>query len=169
MVASDAKSMDFKQKALNKIGLDESQVQEIEPVHFDSYYFSQKNDNLNKPGNDYKWKSSEYQITWIFFGDDQVYVYQYTMNMASGSKKEKTMDYFYKDITNFTSASKTYEKEVLDKVSCTGQATYVRKTVDVNEFTIIVPGDKVTCSMDQNDYTERAIQGMKAKLREKKI
>ena len=34
MVQAKAKSMDFRQKALNKIGLDESQVSEIEPVHF---------------------------------------------------------------------------------------------------------------------------------------
>ena len=60
------------------------------------------------------------------------------------------------------------EKWVLDKVSCKGEASYARKNVDANRFAIIVPGDKFYCSMDQNDYTERAIQGMKAKLREKK-
>lgn len=168
MVMNAARSMDFRQKALNKIGVDESEVKEIEPVHFESYYFTNKNDNLNRFGNDYKWRSSEYMITWVFFGDSQIYVYQYTMNMASGSKKEQTMDYFYKDVTNFSAASETYEKEVLEKVNCSGQAVYARKTVEANEFRIIVPGDKVTCSMDQNDYTERAIQGMKAKLREKK-
>ena len=40
--------------------------------------------------------------------------------------------------------------------------------VDANRFAITVPGDKFYCSLEQNDYTERAIQGMKAKLREKK-
>lgn len=168
MVQRTASSMDFKAKALAKIGLDESQVSEIEPVHFEAYYFTNKNDNLNKMGKDYKWRSSEYMVTWIFFSDAQIYVYQYTFNMCSGSKKEQTMDYFYKDVTNFTAASETYEKDVLDKVSCSGKATYVRKSVDANEFRLIVPGDKVVCSMEQNDYTERAIQGMKAKLREKK-
>lgn len=168
MVRKAATSMDFKQKALDKIGLDESQVAEIEPVHFEAFYFSDKNDNLNKRGTDGKWRSSEYMITWIFFGDSQMFVYQYTLNMCSGSKKEQTMDYFYKDITNFSAASETYEKEVLQNVSCSGQATYARVPVDVNEFRLIVPGDKVICSMEQNDYTERSIQGMKAKLREKK-
>ena len=85
MVMNAARSMDFRQKALNKIGVDESEVKEIEPVHFESYYFTNKNDNLNRFGNDYKWRSSEYMITWVFFGDSQIYVYQYTMNMASGS------------------------------------------------------------------------------------
>lgn len=168
MVRRAASSIDFKQKALDKIGLDESQVSEIEPVHFEAFYFSDKKDNLNKRGVDGKWRSSEYMITWIFFGDSQLYVYQYTMNMCAGSKKEQTMDYFYKDITNFSAASETYEKDVLQKVSCSGQATYAHVPVDVNEFRLIVPGDKIVCSMEQNEYTERSIQGMKAKLREKK-
>lgn len=168
MVRKTAASMDFKAKAFAKIGLDESQVSEIEPVHFEAYYYTDKNDNLNKFGKDYKWRSSEYMVAWIFFSDSQIYVYQYTLNMCSGSKKEQTLDYFYKDVTNLSAASETYEKVVVDKVSCTGTTTYARKSVDVNEFRLVVPGDKIICSMDQNDYTERAIQGMKAKLREKK-
>jgi hypothetical protein len=144
-VMAKARSMDFKQKALNKIGLDESQVNEIEPVHFEGYYFDEKK-TYAKWGKDRKWRSSAYQISWIFFSDTQVYVYQY----------------------NFSTSSDTVEKEVLEKVSCKGEATYTRKNVDSNRFAMVVPGDKFYCSMEQSDYTERAIQGMKAKLREKK-
>ena len=95
-------------------------------------------------------------------------MYQYTFNMDEDGKKESTEEYFYKDITNFSTASDTVEKEVLEKVSCKGEATYTRKNVDSNRFAMVVPGDKFYCSMEQSDYTERAIQGMKAKLREKK-
>ena len=167
MVQAKAKSMDFRQKALNKIGLDESQVSEIEPVHFEGYWFDEKK-TLARWGKDKVWRSSAYQVTWIFFSSSQIYVYQYTFNMDEDGKKESTEEYFYKDITNFSTTSDTVEKWVLDKVSCKGDAFYARKNVDANRFAIIVPGDKFYCSMDQNDYTERAIQGMKAKLREKK-
>lgn len=119
-------------------------------------------------GKDRVWRSSAYQISWIFFSDTQVYVYQYTFNMDEDGKKEATEEYFYKDITNFSTVSDSVEKEVVDKVSCTGKTTYVRKSVDSNRFALVVPGDKFYCSMEQSDYTERAIQGMKAKLREKK-
>lgn len=167
MVMAKAKSMDFKQKALDKIGLDESQVNEIEPVHFEGYWFDEKK-AYAKWGKDRKWRSSAYQISWLFFSSTQVYVYQYTFNMDEDGKKETTEEYFYKDITNFSTSSDTVEKEVLDKVSCKGEATYIRKNVDSNRFALVVPGDKFYCSMEQSDYTERAIQGMKAKLREKK-
>ena len=167
LVQSKAKSTDFKQKALNKIGLDISQVSEIEPVHFEGYYFDERK-TYAKLGKDRLWRSSAYQISWIFFSSTQVYVYQYTINLDEDGKKESTEEYFYKDITNFSTSSDTVEKEVLDKVSCKGEATYARKNVDYNHFALVVPGDKFYCSMEQTDYTERAIQGMKAKLREKK-
>lgn len=166
-VMAKVKSMNFKKKALGKIGLDESQVNEIEPVHFEGYYFDGKN-TYALYGKDHKWRSSAYQVSWIFFSDTQVYVYQYTFNMDEDGKKEATEEYFYKDITNFSTSSDTIEKEVLDKVSCNGEATYTRKNVDSSKFALVVPGDKFLCSMEQSDYTERSIQGMKAKLREKK-
>jgi len=168
LVMGKVKSFDFKQKALNKIGLDESQVTEVEPIHFEDYLFDEDNKNYARCGKDGLWRSSAYQISWIFFSSTQVYVYQYTFNMDEDGKEERTEEYFYKDITNFSTSSDTVEKEVATKVSCNGTTTYVRTNVKTNRFALVVPGDKLFCALDQNDYTEKAIQGMKAKLREKK-
>jgi hypothetical protein len=88
--------------------------------------------------------------------------------MADDTRAEKTEEYFFKDITNFSSSSDTIEKEVLEKTSCNGQSTYSRKQVPSNTFALVVPGEKFKCSMEQTEYTEKTIQGMKAKLREKK-
>ena len=76
MVMARVKSMDFRQKALNKIGLEESQVSEIEPVHFEGYMFDEKK-TLAKWGKDKVWRSSAYQVSWLFFSSAQIYVYQY--------------------------------------------------------------------------------------------
>lgn len=162
MVISKAKSIDFKQKAIAKIGLDESQINEVAPIHLEDYLFDDKKAYALR-GKDGIWRSSAYQITWIFFSSTQVYVYQYTFNMDEDGKKEGTEEYFYKDITNFSTSSDTVEKEVF-----AGKGKYVRTNVDMNRFTIVVPGDKFYCAMKQNDYTEKAVQGMKSKLREKK-
>lgn len=166
LVAKKAKSMDFKQKALNKIGLDESELQEIEPVTFEGFYIDPKNPTKTffKWGKDKKWRSSAYQISWLFFSSSQVYLYQYTLNLDEDGKKELTEEYFYKDITNFQTISDTVETSVWDKK----KDKFVLENVDKNHFAITVPGDKFLCSMEQNDYTERAVQAMKAKLREKK-
>lgn len=162
MIINYLDSQDFKQKAMNKIGIDEDQVKEIEPIHFEGFRFGKN--CLCKEGEDHKWRSSEYQITWIFFGDNQIYVYQNTFFMDEDGRSEVTEEYFYKDITNFTTVSDTIETPEYESKS--------KKTrlvnVDSNRFAISVFGDKFYCSMEQNEYTERAIQGMKAKLREKK-
>jgi len=157
-------SNDFKKKALNKIGLDEDQVKEIEPVHFEGYFFPEKRGYFTKVGNDGILRSSAYQVTWLFFSDTQLYVYQYTNWFDRDDRNERTEEYFYKDVTNFAAVSDTEEvpqwDPKLDKD--------VLVTANTNRFAITVPGDRFYCSMEQNDYTERAIQGMKAKLREKK-
>jgi hypothetical protein len=167
MVMSTAKATDFKARALGKIGLDESQVSEIEPIHFEGYRYD-GNDFLAKYGKDGKWRSSAYQISWIFFSATQVYVYQYTFNMDQDGRVELTEEYFYKDITNCSTTSDTIEKPVLEKSGCRGEERLTRKNVESTRFSIVVPGDKLSCSMVQSEYAERAVQGMKAKLREKK-
>lgn len=165
LVASTVKQNSFKQKALDKIGLDESQVNEIEPVHFEGWLYGKKNNvDWAKYGLDNKPRSSAYQITWLFFSSTQVYIYKHTIHFSKDDKKVATEEYFYKDITNFSTVTDTVEQSFWNN----NLKKYEVKNIDSNDFAITVPGDKFYCSMDQNDYTERAIQGMKAKLREKK-
>ena len=166
LVAAKVNGINFKERALNKIGLDESQVNEIEPIHFASWYHDDRK-TFAKQGKDGLWRSSAYQVSWIFFSDTQVYLYQYTFHMDEDTKREATEEYFYKDITNFSSTTDTVEKMV-SRSGCMSN-TIIRSTVENDVFALIVPGDKLRCSMTRSDYTERAIQGMKAKLREKKL
>ncbi len=169
LITAKVQSLNIKQKALDKLGLDESQVNEIEPVHFEGYVFDDKKAYSLK-GKDNLWRSSAYQVTWIFFSDSQVFVYQYTFNMDEDGKKEATEEYFYRDITNFSTGSESVEKEyyVTSGKGCLATSQLQRASIDTDRFALIVPGDKFYCSMNQSPYTEKAIQGMKAKLREKK-
>ena len=166
LVQARANSEDFKARALNKLGIDETEVNEIEPVHFEGYNFDNKSARAIQ-GKDLVWRSSQYQITWLFFSSTQIYVYQYTFNMDSNTVKEKTDEYFYRDVTNFSSKSDSVEKIVPKSGGCL-QVSYINQNVDTSTFMIVVPGMNFTCSMSQNEYTDRAIQGMKSKLREKK-
>ena len=162
MVRYVLSNYDFRQKALGKIGLDEDELKEIDPVHFEGYQFDKN--SLSKQGDDGKWRSSKYQVSWLFFSTQQVFLYQYTFNMDEDGKKEATEEYFYKDITNFSTSSDTVETAVYNKEKNENELV----NVDSNRFAITVPGDKFYCSLEQSDYTERAIQGMKSLLRDKK-
>ncbi len=161
IVRSFISKQDFKKIALEKIGLDESELQEIEPVHFDNWTYENAYGRRGKDGN---WRSSAYQISWIFFSSTQVYLYQNTINFDSDDKKVLTEEYFYKDITNFSTTSDTVETSYWDVKA----KKYLIENVDSNRFSLTVPGGKFYCSLEQNEYSERSIQAMKAKLREKK-
>jgi len=162
MIVAVLQSNDYKQKAINKIGLDESEISEIEPVHFEGFVYDKQ--SLYKRGDDGIDRSSKYQVTWLFFSATQVYLYQNTFNMDEDGKRERTEEYFYKDITNFSTVSETEEVASYDPKK--GKDVLVN--MDSTKFSLVVPGDKLFCSMEQNEYTENSIKGMKAMLREKK-
>ncbi len=162
MIQAVLNSNDYKQNAINKIGLDESEIQEIEPVHFEGFVYDKN--SFYKRCDDGKERSSKYQVTWIFFSATQLYLYQNTFNMDEDGRKQRTEEYFYKDITNFSTVSETEEVPQYDNK----QKKDVLVNVNSTSFSIIVPGDKLLCSMEQNEYTENSIKGMKAMLREKK-
>ena len=88
--------------------------------------------------------------------------------MDEDRKEEATEEYFYRDVTSFSTSSETVGKVAVDKVSCNGEVTWNRFNIETSCFIIGVPSDRFYCAMKPSDYTEKAIQSMKAKLREKK-
>jgi hypothetical protein len=60
MVRRKRDSMNFKQKALDKIGLDEEEVSEISPAMFEGFVYKNAYAKQNASG---KWVSSAYQVS----------------------------------------------------------------------------------------------------------
>ena len=151
-------SLNLKQKALNKIGLDEDELQEIKPIMFEGFTFKNAWSKRRANGN---WVSSAYQVSWLFFSATEVYIYQYTMNMDEDKKSESTEEYFYRDVTSFNTRTET-------ETAKDNRGNKIE--VESNKFAIIVPGATLCVALDDtNGNFEAAIQGMKQKLREKKM
>ena len=160
-------ALNLKQKALNKLGIDEDQVKEVDPICLEGPVY--KNSTYRRRGADRGYRYSAYQVTYVFCSSDQVYAYQYTINLDSDEKKERAEEYFYKDITNFTTIDDTEEFEFeVTKGGCKPSTENERFKVNTNIFKIAVPGDAFECSMISNSEIEGQIQALKAKLREKK-
>lgn len=157
------KNLNNPQTALDKLGVDADEVTEVKPLFLEGYVFGDKN-SYAKVGKDNEWRSSKYQVSWIFCSATHVYLYQYTFNTDEDGKKVATEEYFFKDITNFSASSDTVETPYWDKK----QKKVVLKNVDSTRFRITVPGDSLYCVMAQTDENEAAVKGLKAKLREKK-
>ena len=157
MVIKKRDSLNLRQKALNKIGLDEDEVSEIPPAVFEGYVF--KNAFAKKRANG-NWVSSAYQVAWLFFSSTQIYVYRYTFNMDEDKKTESTDEFFYKDVTSFSTSSETETAHGL------GDSKF---EVETNKFKMVVPGDKIFVSKDVVYDSEAINQALKQKLREKKM
>jgi hypothetical protein len=147
--------------ALSKVGVDESEVCEVDPVHFEGYLYD---GYTRKRGVDGRWRSTGYQTSRLFFSAEQVYLFSCTFNMTREDMSELTEEYFYKDITNFSTLSGTSES--IDA------STGARVLESHDSFVLSYPGGKFTCSMSgdpsSRSTTERTVQGLKSLLREKK-
>lgn len=157
LVMSKRDSLRLRERALSKIGLDESEVNEIKPVTFEG--FECKNAYVKDTGGE-KYVSSSYQVTWMFFSSSQIYIYRCTFNMDDDKRNESTDEFFYKDVTSFSTSSVTEESRKVGNKSI---------SATVNKFCMVVPGDKLYVSLDDLDGAEAAIHAMKQKLREKKM
>ena len=157
IVKAKRDSLNLRQKAINKIGLDEDELSEMPPVCFEGFFFKDAWTKKNKAN---LYVSSCYQVSWIFFSSDQIYLYQYVIYLDEDKKKESTEEYFYSDVTSFATRTETESAKNNEGV---------KFEVETNKFAMIVPGATLTVALEDSagDF-EEAIKRMKYKLREKK-
>lgn len=179
MVKDVLRSINWEEKVFSKLGIDSSQISEVEPIIIEGYYSYSSDLNegdklskafkvLYKAGTDDKFRSSAYQRTYMYFSSEQVYLYQMTFHMDKNDIEEIAKEFFYKDITSFTTISKATEIIGEKTSGCLKKKSAVKNLANRTEFKLIVPGDEFSCSFDSDKMREEALQGVKAKLREKK-
>ena len=168
LVQSKCDAIDTRAKAIAKIGVDESELNEIAPIALSSFVYD--DDTLVKI-EDRLAVSSQYAITWIFFGANQIYTYKYIFDTTSDDTYEFTNDFFYNDITCFSTSR--FVKEKIDIVRTKGclssREDYVKNNYVVDKFEIIVPGTSYQFSMRYNESFDQSVQAAKAVLRAKKF
>ena len=157
-----------KQVALSKFDLDESELNELPPVCLSGYYFDEKNQLAVKKGKDRKWRSSAYQVSWLFFSSEQVCVYQYTLNVDKNEEliMRVTKQYFWKEIVAFNTFEGTKKVITVDYNALNA----ITKKVNVKHFSLVVPGNELElhCAMPDDDSFDKTLRGMKATLKAKK-
>ena len=179
IVQRKCQEFDTRARALEKIGLDPSQVQEIPPIVLSSFVYD--DDCFVRIENGIA-VSSQYSITWIFFSAEQMYTYKYIFDTTSSNTWELTKDFFYRDITCFSTEHSVKEKIIPGKglgclnsgkgsesKGCSGIFDNFTKKLFVTDIlTVVVPGTTYTVSMTSTPVVEQSIQAAKAMLREKK-
>lgn len=168
LVKEKANSTNFRERALQVIGLDESQVQEIEPIRFEGYDFDTDDVMLWREGKDHNWRTPKYHVSMIFCTDTQVFVYTYLFSLISYEKEEFVHEFFYSDITHLSTGVETREK-ILKKKGCfLLNRGFNIQSVLFNNFQLSAKGADYSTSITYDQNIERAINGLKTKIREKK-
>jgi len=187
-------------RALNVHGMDADEVKETTPILVENYATDSR---FFKIFRDLTFRASEYQMSYLLFGEKQMYAYSHTFDLTSANTTERTREYFYEDITDVDVTQKKIEFPnprplgyLVGGIACiifglilmmavrggagvffglAGIVTgivlafflgYTRSVVDNLVLRLTVPGDEFICAMKPENMV--AIQGMKAKIREKK-
>lgn len=140
-------------RALNKLGLDEDEVKEIDPISFDGYVY--KGANNYKVGADNLYRTNKYEAVMLLFSQNEVHCYTYRFDTTEDKKTEETDVYFYKDIVSVSTAS--------DEVKFGG------KSFNYEYFKLTTAGGTaLTVSLRDVNNAQRSINAMRSLLREKK-
>lgn len=167
-VLSKINEVASKEVALVRLGLDETQVQEIEPMCFRG--FEEEDGCYSRYGLDGKFRTSQYSVTWLFFGSEELYIFSVFLDLLHDSVRYSTQEYFYKEITSFYTSSNNFIYEsTKTKKGCISFKSFTEQNkVVLNKFYLKVPGDDFYCSVSGVADADRIIQGLKQKIREKK-
>ncbi len=172
MVANRLYNLNLRERAVEKIALDESEIQEIPPIVLSGYAFDDVKPNNNvwvKIQNDIA-VASRFAASWIFFSATQIYTYTYKFDMTSDDVWETTRDFFYQDITSFVTQERVVERIDKHLVGCLKKGIQAEKNnYIVNSLRIVVPNDSFSFSMRNNETLEQSLQAAKAMLRERKF
>ena len=168
--------LNLKQRAIEKIGLDESQINEIPPVLITAFEFDGEGVYVQQEEGDIKGTfrsvSNKYKVTWIFFSNTQIYTYTYTLDTISDDRFELTRDFFYTDVTCIRTAHTVKEKIITRRDKgcrgCLKKPQYIHANIEWDTLQIVVPSDDYAFTCVTDDSIEQSIQAAKAMIREKK-
>ena len=176
-ICKDYLKDNLKSMALKKLGIDEEQVREANPISMDSYIF----ENLilatcrEKEGNDGKTRSSTYNATMFLFSKEQIFYYSLTFSLLKNVKKETTVECFYNDIVSVKTESEIIalnsnkkDKDGNDVKDADGKE--VKNTINIDDFVLTTSGGTQMKARvcDIGYENANSIQGMKNLLRTKK-
>lgn len=141
------------ENVLDQLGVDEDEVKEIAPVHFEGFKYQ---DAFVKTNMKKQLVSSIYETSWLFFSPNQIFVYKATMNLFDNTIHVVADEFFYRDIVSFSTLT--------DR-----EAANTGMNIPMDSFSMLNSGgERFTCSMTNVPDAKTSIDGMKQLLREKK-
>jgi len=160
-------SLKIEEMAIAKLGVDPSQIKDVKPIFLDGYYFDEEDKDIfiKTWCKDNVDRCSKYQLSGIFFSQEQLFMYSYLFDLTNLKVSEKTAEYFYHDITSVSVDTVVIEKMRLNK-GCLGFLDFSYYTSQFLKMEITTAGKLFSCSVRVEN--EPAINGMRHLIRERK-
>lgn len=112
------------------------------------------------------YRTENQEITWLYFGTDQLYIYKATFSLRTpNAKREESQEFFYKDIVSVSVGQESVTPTGEDLDAEDGETA---KAVESEQFRLVVPGDKLYFAYMPTPYTSGRINAMKSMIRDKK-
>lgn len=154
-------TVNIKTRALEKLGVDESEVNEVAPIILVGYEFDADIQRV-KIGTDKIWRSNIYKVVVLFFSRNELHSYSMRFDTLQDKKTEGTDVYFYQDIVSVSTASSTYKVKV-------GNTNNSEITITLESFRLTTKGGtSLTVNLFNSRYGQESVNAMRALLREKK-
>ncbi len=163
--------IDLKSRAMEKLGIDESEVADVNPICLYDFLFDTSDKSLYWKYADRKVVTSKYSVTWIFFSATQMYTYNYIFDMTSDNVTEYMKEFFLQDVTSFETESDLVERIDSSIASgCLSNTENISKNnYTVDWFRVTVPGAQFSISMRNAGEQADSVQAAKALLRDRKF
>ena len=146
-------------RALQKLGVDKSEVNEIAPIILGGYEF--ENADKVKQGKDKRWRSNVYKAIMLFFSRNEFHCYTARFKTTEDNILSEATDvYFYQDIVSASTAS------VSDKVKVDDDKEII---IHSEAFKLTTKGGtSITVNLLNSRQGQESVNAMRALLREKK-
>ncbi len=160
LVAKRIEAMDIGQVSLDKLGLDPDQVKEIQPIILKDKVIKDHSFRVKNKENG-SLHSSTQHVTYLYFTDEQLFVYKIVFDMCCNMQEEWASEFFYKDICDVSS----YTSRNVIEFGENNKDSFEYSTVS---FEIIASNSKIGFDIDGDNENVGSIQAMKQKIRERK-
>ncbi len=136
------------------LGIDESEVEEIEPITFEGYkYVGAK--KLRKDPEDNLWRTDLYEKATIFFTANELHLYKVSYDCWNDTIGENTDVYFYEDVVSVSTNNE------VEKVA--------NNTINYISFKLVSRGgNSLSIALKADDNIQRSVNAMRALIKEKK-
>ena len=157
LVDEKIESMNIAQLGLDRLGLDPDQVSDIHPIVLRDKVINENSLTVRNK-EDRTVHSSTQHVTYLYFTDEQLFVYKIQFDMCCNMQDEWASEFFYKDICDVSSKT---SRNVLKGDGFEFEYSTV-------SFNIIASNSQIGFDLDGDNENIGSIQAMKNKIREKK-